>query len=50
MKISKSVIQAVVTAVIVSGVVSCTGEQINPDKGKGSKTKNVDPCPGCGMG
>lgn len=50
MKISKSVIQAVVAAVIVSGVVSCTNEQVNPDKEKGSKTKNLDPCPACGMG
>ncbi|WP_165940000.1 chryseobasin-related MNIO class RiPP peptide [Dyadobacter psychrotolerans] len=50
MKISKSVIQAVAAAVIVSSVVSCTSGLINPEKEKGSKTKNVDPCPGCGMG
>ena len=50
MKISKSVIQAVVAAVIVSGVVSCTNDSVNPEKEKGSKTRNADPCPGCGMG
>ena len=50
MKISKSVIQAVAAAVIVSSVVSCTSDLVNPEKEKGSKTKNVDPCPACGMG
>lgn len=50
MKISKTVIQAVAAAVIVSSVVSCVSESVNPEKEKGSKTRNVDPCPGCGMG
>ena len=47
---SAILVLAVVAAVIVSGVVSCTNDSVNPEKEKGSKTKNVDPCPACGMG
>ena len=51
MKISKSVLQAVTVAVVVTTMVACTDtDNVGPEKQKAKKTKTLDPCPACGMG
>ncbi|WP_159477004.1 hypothetical protein [Dyadobacter sp. 3J3] len=50
MKISKTVLQALAVAVIVTSVAACTADGVNPEKEKTAKTKHMDPCPACGMG
>jgi len=51
MKISKSVIQAVAAAVIVTSITTaCSNDGVNPEKDKAAKAKKLDPCPACGLG
>ena len=51
MKISKTILQAVAVAVVVSTTISaCSNDGINPLKGKAAKNRKIDPCPACGMG
>jgi hypothetical protein len=53
MKISKSVLQAVAIAVVVTTVTSCAVTSVDPEKERITKTKKTTPsysCPACGMG
>lgn len=51
MKISKTVLQAVAVAVVVSTTISaCSNDSVSPEKEKATKAKKLDPCPACGMG
>jgi len=50
MKISKSVLQAVAIAVVVTTVTSCAVNDVDPEKEKVTKNKVIYSCPGCGMG
>lgn len=50
MKIPKAVLQAVVAAVVVTSVTACSVSDVNPEGERVTKNKQVDPCPGCGMG
>lgn len=51
MKISKTVLQAVAVAVVVSTTISaCANDSVSPEKEKAAKAKKLDPCPACGMG
>lgn len=51
MKISKTVLQALAAAVVITSVVACTdSDGVGPEKEKGSKTRKAEPCPACGLG
>jgi len=51
MKISKTVLQAVAVAVVVSTTISaCSNDSVSPEKEKATKGQKLDPCPACGMG
>lgn len=52
MKLSKSLLQAITVAVVISTATSaCTKETISTNDGPlKKKIENCDPCPACGMG
>jgi len=57
MKLSKSLLSAVMIGIAVHGATSCKKEKTDPDKAKQEaekkskeKTSTPYPCPACGMG
>jgi hypothetical protein len=50
MKIKKTVLQAVVAAVVVTTVTACAVSDVSPEGEKVTKNKTIDSCPACGMG
>jgi len=57
MKLSKSLLSAVMIGIAVHAATSCKKDKPSPDKAKQEaekksqeKTSHPDPCPACGMG